>query len=111
MKFEIMNPSDKAFIESNSFETACVATCILGRGWYGLKEVDGENHMPTFVFGGVDKFFTEKFNKSFDEACEGADKTAIADAFNSVSLAGERTSLNDIARKAKALAEHFRGAS
>jgi hypothetical protein len=105
VKFEIINPSDKAFIESDSFETACLATCILGQGKYGLREVGGDKRMPVFLFGGHDEFFAEKFGKPFEESLNATDKAEIARALETVSLAGERTSLNDIVKRAKSYAK------
>jgi hypothetical protein len=108
MKFEIINPSDKAFIESDSFEIACLATCILSQGHYGLHEVDGEKRMPPFIFGGHDEFFKEKFGKTFQESLNSADQNEIAMALATVKLAGERTSLNDIVKQAHAYAKALR---
>ena len=37
MKYEIINPSDKAIIEGDDFKMVCIATIILGEGKYGLE--------------------------------------------------------------------------
>ena len=108
MKFEISNPSDKAFIESDDFEMACLATCILGAGYYGLNEVGGEKSMPIFLLGGSEIFFKREFNKSFSESLTGADKNKLASVLETVSLAGERTSLNDIVKSAQSLAKSLK---
>lgn len=107
MKYEISNPSDKAFIESDDFETVCIATCILGHGYYGLKDLESITKMPIFIFGGSDEFFKENFKKSFEECLESADKIKLADAFESIHLAGERSSMNDIVKSAKRYAKLF----
>jgi hypothetical protein len=101
MLFEIINPSDKAFIEASIFEVACVAVSILGEGQYGLKEVDGDNKMPVFLFGNPDYFFKNKFGKTFEEVLVSTDRDEIVKALESVRLEGERTSLNDIVGAAR----------
>ena len=108
MKFEISNPSDKAFIESDNFETVCLATCILGAGYYGLNEVDGEKSMPIFVLGGSDEFFKREFNKSFEKSLNAMDKNELANTLDTVHLAGARSSLNDIVKSAQSLASRMR---
>jgi hypothetical protein len=105
MKFEIINPSDKAFIESDSFEMACLATCILSKGHYGLHEVKGDKRMPVLMFGGTDKFFKDNFGKEFEGSLNAADKTELAKVLQTVSLAHERSSLNDIVKSAKVFAK------
>ena len=36
MKYEIINPCDKAYIEAE-FIVACIATVVSGQGQYGLR--------------------------------------------------------------------------
>jgi hypothetical protein len=110
VKFEISNPSDKAFVESDNFETACLAICILGGGHYGLKQVDGDKRMPIFILGGCDEFFKETFNKSFEESINSANKSELAKVLETVSLAGERSSMNNIVKSAGQYAKALREA-
>jgi hypothetical protein len=105
MIFEIINPSDKAYITSDNFEVACVAVCVLGNGHYGLHEVDGEKRMPPFLFRHPDEFFKDNFGKTFEESLKSTDKAKISAALKTVHLDGERTSLNNIVKTARAYAK------
>lgn len=104
MKFEIINPSDKAFIEGDDLMEVCVANALLGGGFYGLEQVGGDFRMPLLVFGGVNDWFCKTFKGPFDVCMSRVPLENLAKVLESVHLEGERTSLNDIVAKAKTLA-------
>lgn len=132
--YEIINPSDKYSLKSGSFLIACLATCFLGGGAYGLQEVDGDESMPVFILGGHDDWFTEKFGKPFGLALEDVALEELATCLESVVIGDRdiyeqtiariaepdradwiemwndknRSSMNDIDKRAKALAESMR---
>lgn len=105
MKFEIINPSDKAFIEGENFETVCLAIAILSRGQYGLQEVDGGKHMPILMFS--DGWWLKEFGRTIDNSIEHISKKEIAKTLRTVRLAYERSSLTDIVGIANNLAKHL----
>lgn len=67
MLFEIINPSDPYTMEAPDLEIAACAVCLLGSGQYGLKELSGDKsgHVPVFLFGGHDEWFSKQFGKDF----------------------------------------------
>lgn len=133
MIYEIINPSDPYCIEADDPKVACVAVAILGEGMYALKQGD-EDIMPIFLVD-PDEWFREQFRGSFGEVLNSIDRAVLAVCFDSVLCceAGEyeeekaalakvpfysarlarhderRTSMNDIGRRAWALAERVRG--
>jgi hypothetical protein len=94
MKFEIINPSDEAYIEGN-FKSCCLATLFFGNGQYGLKQVEGDLEMPLFIFGNADEWLKKQFGKTLDDLLKETSKEEIGKALLSVHLVGERSSLND----------------
>lgn len=102
MKFEIINPSDKAYIEGD-FDVCCIATLLFGHGYYGLKQVDGKLEMPVLLFG-AEEWFKSEFNKSVKEVFDDLSREELSAALQSVHLAGERSSLNDFTSLAHRLA-------
>ncbi len=105
-KFEIINPSDKAYIEGE-FLTCCLAVLLLADGHYGLEEVEGERTMPVFLFGGAKEWFKGEFNIDGIAPALADNRRAIKEALHSVYLAGERTSMTDLRRRAHQLAERM----
>ena len=104
MKYEIINPSDKCFMESDDFKTACVCNAILGEGLYGLREVGGNKVMPIMRF--ATGWFLDTFKQNVEEAMKEIKPEEMAKIFHSVKLAyEERSSINDIVGRAKELAE------
>lgn len=108
MKFEIINPSDKAYIEGE-FKTCCLATVYFGNGKYALQQVDGELHMPLFLFGGADEWFTKTFGATLQQIFDATPLSEISDALLSVKLSGKRSSLNDFAAYANKLGIQLKG--
>ncbi len=111
MKYEIINPSDGYTIEHGDFAVVCVATLALGMGGYGLSDpATGKTVMPVMVFGVDDDWFMTTFNTTLENLLQTTDRSAVADALESVTLATDkRTSMNDIGAKAHAIAAQIRG--
>lgn len=114
MKFEIINPSDEAYIEG-SFKACVLATLYFGEGKYALKEVDEKlNHkengleMPLFLFGiDANEWFKKQFDKTLEELIRETPKKDIANALLSVHLVKERSSLNDFTSYANKLGKRL----
>jgi hypothetical protein len=104
MKYEILNPSDKAFIEGEPLACA-LATCLLGNCKYGLATLDMEPFMPIFIFGGVTEWFKKTFDVELNTDLLDKHKKDIKQALESVKLSGDRSSLNDIVGYAHKIAE------
>ena len=109
MIFEIINPSDKCYIEGDDFKTVCIATILLSEGGFGLQEVDGERTMPPLIF--AESWFVDTFGQDFGTAINEASKSELASILSTVSLVEECTSLNDIVGKAKYYAEQLMNTS
>jgi hypothetical protein len=67
MLFNIINPSDPYTMRAVDLEVAAVAVCVLGEGKYGLDEIGGDRsgHVPVFLLGGHDEWFTKQFGRNF----------------------------------------------
>ena len=113
MKFEIINPSDACTMYAPDLEVAAVAVSFLGDGKYpleGLDDAAGQG-VPAFLFGGHDEWFSAKFGMSFQDTAEHVlyhRNEELATALDSVMLRGTRSSMNDIAGRARALAQAVR---
>jgi hypothetical protein len=133
--FEIVNPSDAYSIDGTDKAAACAATLFLGEGFYGLNGPDG-SVMGPFIFGGAVEWFAETFGRSLDDYLS-ENKAAVAAALDTVMIGDashrrvveaamarlpeseraafwadahdeKRSSLNDIGRRAKSLADALR---
>jgi len=104
-KYEIINPSDKAFIEGDDFKALCIATIFLGDGFYGLQEENGDQHMPPVAFS--KNWYELQFGETFKESLTKLDPTVMCTIFKTVRLEGERSSLTDIVGRAEFLASRF----
>lgn len=103
MKFEIINPSDEAYIEGD-FKICCLATLFFGDGKYGLQQVGGDLTMPILFFEPrPDEWFKSQFGKPLKELLDEVSKEELGKALLSVKLARKRTSLNDFTSYANAL--------
>ena len=115
MKYEIINPSDPYTLEADDLHIAAVAVCLLGGGKYALRPTDHpdieETSVPIFLFGGHDAWFLKRFGLTFEAAVDQVMMTrgdALVTCLRSVKLGREeRTSLDDIGRKAFSLADHI----
>ena len=84
MLFEVSNPSDEYTIEAEDWSVACVVGLIIGRGQYGLNEVDGDHEMPLFLFGGLEEWVEAEFEKPLEEFMGSVDKIEVANCLNSI---------------------------
>lgn len=67
MIYEIINPSDPVTINAESFESALLATALLGSGQYAAHPIDDSwEKVPLFLFGGFDKWFAKRFPRLGD---------------------------------------------
>jgi len=114
MKFEIINPSDPYTMDAPDMEVAAVAVSFLGDGKYPLKGIgeDVGQDVPPFLFGGHDEWFVAKFGMNFEDTAGHVmnhRNDELAQAFDSVTLQRDnRSSMNDIGGRAKALAQAVR---
>lgn len=103
MKFEIINPSDKAYLDAEEYDVACLASLLVTEQ-HGLKQVDGEFKMPPFLFGGADKWFTDNFKISVGEDWKKKRKEVIA-CLKTVRYSDGRSSLRNFVKYAHDLAK------
>lgn len=138
MIYEIINPSDAYTLDTDNLAAACIVTLTLGNGAYGLTDKDGELVLPIFIGSDPEKWLIEKFGKGFTELLNDIPPSALADVFDSVVIGGHgarqdylealsliddatkkelwrdkwhdrrRSSLNDIGKRARSLAEGLR---
>lgn len=111
-EYEIINPSDVCFIKGTDLEAICAAGVFLGRGLYGLNHAEtGEKLLPMFSFdgpGAMDAWWRERFGSTFDEYMDTWPQLKIAEVLETFRYKVERTSLNNIGKEAKVLAEKLR---
>lgn len=101
-KREIINPHDKAFINFDDPEAACLAILIVGRGAYGIKGYDG---LPLFLLGGdIEGWWKERFGRTIQESQDMSNDRLQA-ALLSMHLAGKRSSITDFVEAAHRYAE------
>lgn len=130
MLYEVINPSDKVTLETESEPAAIAAVLLLGRGKYGLSNEKGETVVPIFLLGGYDAWAKEKgydLGKVIEEASpeiakalessavcslsnRSALKAALGDDPGAVARWNEakRTSMNDLCGAARSIAKHLR---
>lgn len=113
MEYEIINPSDPYRMEAEHLDTAAIAVCLLGDGQYAARPVGGGDEVPVFLFESPDPWFASRFGASYIETAKDVilrRGEELARVLDSVALrpGRERSSLNDIGARAKALAEAVR---
>ena len=59
MILEILNPSDAVTIETDNIVPAGIAIMIVGDGWYGLENEEGEQVVPITVLGSSEAWLKE----------------------------------------------------
>ena len=102
MKYEIINPSDECYIESEDETVACFCTLILGKGKYGLNNDNDETILP-ILFDYVDEWVKNHIGDVDTFMSEHIDE--IIQCLRSVEYARERTSMNNIQGLAFAYAD------
>ncbi len=136
MTYEISNPSDPYTMKSDNGLAAVMACLILGEGHYGLTDRDGKQACPIFLFGGAEEWLKNEHATTIKTALDNL-KPEIADALSSVLIGGfadrnevesatakmnaedaskwleerhdrRRSSMNNIGKRAHALAEMLR---
>ena len=100
MRYEIINPSDKCYIHADDVRIARIVCVLLGNGMCGL--VDEQGNVAMHVF--------EELEIPQEEISDFVNQHAaeIATVLESFEYEGERTSLNNIGRRASVLADAFR---
>lgn len=101
MRYEIINPSDKCFVDAESELDAQIIGSLLGQGMYGMEDDGGK--VVLNVFDSLD----DATEMSEEEICSYIDSHAetLAAAFESFRYAEERTSLTNIGENAKRFAK------
>jgi len=110
MKYEIINPSDEAYIDADDFEVAAVACIAIGEGQYGFKPETGGREVPLLLFGSGEKWTQQEFGCSVSDLIARVlkDKNAeLVKCLRSARLARERTSINDFTAYAHGLADQM----
>ena len=102
MKYEIINPSDECYIESENETVACFCTLLLGKGKYGLNNDNDETILPVLL-GYVDEWAENHIGDVETFMDEHIDE--IIQCLRSVEYARERTSMNNIQGLAFAYAD------
>lgn len=59
MILEIKNPSDAVTIETDDIVAAGIAIMVVGDGWYGLENEDGEQVVPITALGCAESWLKE----------------------------------------------------
>lgn len=104
-RYEIINPSDECYLSGNDLEAVCAAGLMLGKGKYGINEVDGDEAMPIFLFGGHDEWWQGKFGHVFADYFVEKNYAAVAAVLKTFRYASTRSSMNNIGKAAKANAK------
>lgn len=110
-RWDLINPSDSVTFETDDFALAALVTVLLGSGQYGARELEGDRVVPIMLLGSG-TFFEDNFSKNGQELIEEVlnDRPEeLARAFDSVSYAHERSSLNNIKKRAEQFAASLRG--
>lgn len=93
MLYNIVNPSDPYTIEASSLDVAAMTAILLGQGQYPFHALDGSENVPTFAFGGGDKWCDEQFKESLMEMSNRVMDTKlsqVADCLDSVLYGDEK---------------------
>lgn len=108
MTYELINPSDK-MTATGDFDLIGMglAVFMLGEGFYALNDQDGKTVVPIVAFGGSAEGWFRANGTTMDGAV--LDKSGEASDFlNALHYHSERSSLNDIGKRAKWLAGKLR---
>ena len=109
MKFEIGNPSDKCFLEADDAKVATACILFLGNGQYFCKNVETDESIAGAFFalgGDVEETWKHFHGIGFEEFISKPEtKRKMAECFASFHYAGERSSMNNIGKRAQEFAE------
>lgn len=97
--WEITNPCDTCTMEATDHDVATTVVVLLGNGFYGAHEVDGDRHVPIMLFAADDVWSTKTFGCTVTELAKRTVETkreAVIAAFESVLIASkaDRASYN-----------------
>ena len=106
MKYEIINPSDKCYITSNSELVARFCCLLLGNGRYVLRDENNNDIGNMYLFGATKETLDEEYEGDFNVFAKTHWKD-IVECFKSFEYAGERTSINNIGARAEEYAKLF----
>lgn len=110
-RYELINPSDKIFLDADDVRVAQIAALYAGKGFYGLKDENGEQVFGLIAFGGSDDFFKSFGGVSDYEEFIKANKQKIAECLRTFRTDGVRSSMNDICGNAHKLASKLEAAN
>lgn len=110
MRFELINPSDKIFLDAENVQVAQIAALYAGKGYYGLNDESGNQVFGMIAFGGSDGFFASFGGQEAFAEFAKSHKKEISDCLLSFRVNGVRSSLNDICGYAHSLAASLREA-
>lgn len=85
MVYEIINPSDPFTLKSDNVLASCLACLILGEGKYALRDKNGNQACPFFLFDGHDQWLTEHHQTTFEKGLH-ENGPAIAEVLDSVMI-------------------------
>lgn len=107
--YELINPSDKIFLDAMNLEIASCAMLLVGVGHYGLKLGD-DLVVPVLGMGrqrAADDWYIITFGRPVIDSLQYCSQHHLDDVvacLRSFRLQGERSSLNDICGTAHSLA-------
>jgi hypothetical protein len=87
MLYQLNTPEKPYTFEASSFAAACVVATLLGGGFYSLWQ-GGKQVMPTFMFGGAEKWYQRTFGKNFQDVVQEVSPDEIAQIYMTI-LAGK----------------------
>lgn len=107
MIYELINPSDAIYFDGD-FELPVMgaAVALLGEGKYGLKDDQDRLIVPMWLFGGSEEWFAD-LGTTLDNELTNK-KLEIATFLETLRYKSERSSMNNIGARAKAIAEALR---
>lgn len=115
MKFEIGNPSDRCYLESDDEKIASACILFLGNGQYFCKNVETDESIAGAFFalgGDVEETWKHFHGIGFEEFISKPEtKRKMADCFASFRYSCGRSSMNNIGKRAKEFAEITRKAA
>lgn len=112
MKYKIGNPSDRCFVEADDEKVAVACILFLGNGQYFCinTETEEQSAGTFFALGGdVEETWKHFHGIGFEEFISKPEtKKKMADCFASFSYSSERTSMNNIGKRAMEYEKNLR---
>jgi hypothetical protein len=101
---KMVNPHDEITIDCTDIDAARIAVLVVGMGAYCIEN----DEMPLFVFGGAERWFSEKYGMDVNAFIVSVSRERVAAAMESMTLIGYQTSLSDPVSKAHRIAASIR---